>query len=85
MDHDEARELATAEFARRMGVAKPRGGFPVEDWEISEPYEAQIRGLRGSRRYLIVDFVPQRETRARGHFKLSVAVDPETGEVDMLR
>ncbi|MGK5742903.1 hypothetical protein [Micromonospora sp. URMC 103] len=85
VNQDEVRELATAEFTRRMRAGKPRGGFQVDDWWISEPYEAQVRGLRGSKRYLVVDFLAQGETRARGHFKLSVAVDPDTGEVDMLR
>ncbi|SCL41058.1 hypothetical protein GA0070615_4774 [Micromonospora aurantiaca] len=79
--------LATAEFTRRMRAGKPRGGFQIDeiDWQISEPYEAQVRGLRGTERLLVVDFVPRGETRARGHCKLSVAVDPDTGVADMLR
>ncbi|MEU5828342.1 hypothetical protein [Micromonospora tulbaghiae] len=85
MDQDEVRALATAEFNRRMRAGKPRGGFQLDDWQISEPYEAQVRGLRGTERLLVVDFVPRGEARARGHFKLSVAVDPDTGVADMLR
>ncbi|MCX4389388.1 hypothetical protein OG777_21000 [Micromonospora peucetia] len=85
MDHDEARELATAEFISRMGAGKPRGRFRIDDWQISEPYEDEVWGLNGGQRCLIIDFVPQGEVEARGHFKLSMAVDPDTGVVDMLR
>ncbi|MFC7545038.1 hypothetical protein [Plantactinospora sp. GCM10030261] len=85
MDHDEARGLATAEFISRMGAGKPRGGFRIEDWQVSEPYEDEVRGLNGPQCYLIVDFVPQDEAEARGYFRLSMAVDPDTGAVDMLR
>lgn len=85
MDLDEARELATAEFVSRMSGGKRRGGFRIEDWQVSEPYEDEVRGLNGAKRHLIFDFVPQGDAKDRGHFTLSVAVDPVTGDVDMLR
>ncbi|WP_433127375.1 hypothetical protein ACQPWW_31010 [Micromonospora sp. CA-240977] len=85
MDRDEARELAVAEFTRRMRARKPRGGFRIDDWQVGEPYEEEVRGLRGYQPCFIVDFVPQGDAEARGYRKLGVAVDPETGAVDVLR
>ncbi|MEW2432159.1 hypothetical protein AB0877_29480 [Micromonospora sp. NPDC047644] len=85
MDRDEARELATAEFVRRMRAGKPRGGFRIEDWHVGEPYEEELRGLTGKKPYLVVDFVPQGDAELQGYRKLGMAVDPETGELDMVR
>ncbi|MFA1551471.1 hypothetical protein [Actinomadura chokoriensis] len=78
MDHDQARAVALSEFAGR--------GESPDEWEIVGPREETVVDLDGTVPCLVFDFMPRPEFDQGGRrFKLSIAVDPNTGEADMLR
>ena len=76
VDDDRARELAIGEFSRRNLI--------LSEWDIHGPRVMSIAGL--SSQCLVFDFVPVPEHNRSGRrFPLRIAVDPHSGETDMLR
>jgi hypothetical protein len=78
MDSARARDVALAEFARRDPAPKA--------WDVTGPAEEIIQDLDSPAPFLVFTFRPRPEHNADGRlFPLKVAVDPRTGEADMLR
>jgi hypothetical protein len=78
MDEEEARQLAEAEFAARVG-------WQPGECQVTGPVPGDVHGLTGVKRCLIFTFTPSGDLEFRNSAPLRVAVDPESGKADMLR
>jgi len=77
MDLTEARHRAETEFRSRVAGS-------LGEWDVSGPEEREVRGLGGVRLCLIFTFARRSMDSLDGP-PLRIAVDPDTGETDMLR
>ncbi|WP_405429463.1 hypothetical protein [Micromonospora sp. NBC_00617] len=79
MELERARQLAIVEFARRLGSTWNKA------WEVGGVRQASVVTPDGAKTQLVVDFL-RRDLPNSGRLRrVSLAVDPETGTVDMLR
>lgn len=81
VDHEEARRLAVAEFANRLGSEPWR----ASDWQVSLPVEERVWGLHGPRTCLVFTFTRTGVSADQDVLPLRIAVDPDTRSADMLR
>jgi hypothetical protein len=81
MDHDKARDLAVTRF---VASGKKR----IEDWEVTGPELGPVQTLSGVQLHMIFHFRPWEGAETgwdRSWIPLRVAVNPTTGQANMLR
>jgi len=77
MDRDEALRVASHFFMSRV----PDG----DKWKVEGPTEGMVATPNGTRMHLIFSFRAPLHSADDPASPLRVAVDPQTGEADMLR